>query len=445
LTVARGEEVLNNNICRGIAAAVVATALTACGGSDNNDAVASVRMVNATLTHQSLSMLAGGTTVVAATPIDTVSSYAGVPAGSPVLQVNDATTNTALATLAPSVGAGAHYVLVAYESGGVTRSTIINEDTAVPTAGTASLRVFQAATDAGAIDVYVTDPATNIASLTSPTFSFSSSTSLQTSSFLSISPGTYRIRVTGAGNPADLRLDLPSFVLANQAVGSVILTPTVGGTLVNAGVLAQQADYTAGRNTTARVRLAAAVSGNALVSASVAGTAVAASVVAPTVTGYAVVPSGSPLVITVNGASVASPVTALAAGGDSTLFVYGAPGSATASLITDDNHLTNSVSSLKMRLVNGLTGAATPLTLNAAFAVIASNIAPGASSSYSVLGATTPLQLDVFATSSATPIWSTTTIGSGAPISLPGNSVYTLFMLGDASATPPIALLRRDR
>ena len=43
--------------------------------------------------------------------------------------------------------------------------------------------------------------------------------------------------------------------------------------------------------------------------------------------------------ITVNGASVASPVTALAAGGDSTLLVYGAPGTATASLITDDNHL----------------------------------------------------------------------------------------------------------
>lgn len=436
---------LNNKICRGIAVAVVATALTACGGGGNDATVANVRMVNATLTHQSISMLSGGTAVITATPADSVSTYAGVAAGSPVLQVNDATTNTALTTLAPSVGASAHYVLVAYESGGVTRSTIISEDTALPATGTASLRVFQAATDAGAIDVYITDPATDIASLTSPTFTFSSSTSLQTSSFLSISPGTYRLRVTGAGNPADLRIDLPSFVLANQAIASVILTPTVGGTLVNAGVLAQQADYTAGRNTTARVRLAAAVSGNALVSAGAAGTSVAASVVAPTVTGYAVVPSGSPLVITVNGASVASPVTALAAGGDSTLLVYGAPGTATASLITDDNHLTNAATSLKMRMVNGLTGAATPLTLNAAFAVIASNVAPGAASSYAVVGATTPLQLDVFNTISPKPIWSTTTTGSGAPFPLPGNSVYTLFMLGDASATPPIALLRKDR
>jgi hypothetical protein len=432
--------VLNNKICRSIAAALVAVGLTACGGSDNNNDAANVRILNATLTHQSVSLLAGGTTVVASTPIDTVSSYAGVTAGSPVLQVNDATTNTALATLAPSVASGAHYVLVSYESGGVVRSTIINEDTALPAVGTASLRIFQAATDAGAIDVYVTDPAADIATLTSPTFSFSSTTSLQTSSFLSISPGTYRLRVTGAGNPADLRLDLPSFVLANQAVASVILTPTVGGTLVNAGVLAQQATYTAGRNTTARVRLAAAVSANAVVSASASGTAVATSVVAPTVTGYAIVPSGTPLTITVNGAPVASPVAALAPGGDSTLFVYGAAGSPTASLITDDNHLTNSTSTLKMRMVNGLTGAATPLTLNAAFAVIASNVAPGAASSYAIVGATTPLQLDVFATSSPTPIYSTPT-----PLSLPGNSVFTLFMLGDASTKPPIALLRKDR
>lgn len=436
---------LNNKICRGLAAAFVAAALSACGGSDNNDSVATVRLVNAMQTHQSINMLSGGTAVISGTAIDTVSTYSGVTAGSPILQVNDASTNTALATLAPSVAAGAHYVLVAYESGGVGRTTIINEDTAQPATGTASLRVFQAATDAGAIDVYVTDPATNIATLTSPTFSFGSSTSLQTSSFLSISPGTYRLRITGAGNPADLRLDLPSFVLTNQQVASVILTPTIGGTLVNAGVLVQQADYTPGRNTTARVRLAAAVSGNAVVSASAASAAVATSVVAPTVTGYAVVPSGTPLTITVNGATVASPVTSLPAGGDSTLFVYGAPGSTTASLITDDNHLTNTTSSLKMRMINGLTGAATPLTLNAAFAVIASNVAPGAASSYAVVGATTPLQLDVFATSSPTPIYSTTTTGSGAPLSLPGNSVYTLFMLGDAAARPPIVLLRKDR
>jgi Domain of unknown function (DUF4397) len=437
--------VLNNKIYRGIAAALVAVGMTACGGSNDAADAASMRLVNATLTHQSLSLLANGAPAVAATAIDTVSTYAAVAVGSPTLQINDATTNAAIGTLSPSIGAGAHYVLVAYESGGIVRSTVIAEDTAVPAVGIASLRVFDAATDAGAIDVYVTDPATDIATLTSPSFSFGSSSSLQTSPFLSLTPGTYRIRVTGAGNPADLRLDLPSFVLASQQVAAAILTPTVGGTLVNGAVLGQQGTYTAGRNTTARVRLAAAVSANAVVSASAASAPVAASVVAPSVSPYAIVPAGTPLTITVNGASVASPVAALAAGGDSTLFVYGAPGAATATLIADDNHLPTVTTNLKLRLINGLTGAATPLTLNAAFAVVASNIAPGAASTYAVVGASTALQLDVFSPSSPVPIYSTTTTGSGAPLSLPANSVYTLFMLGDAAAHPPIALLRKDR
>ena len=49
-------------------------------------------------------------------------------------------------------------------------------------------------------------------------------------------PGTYRIRVTGAGNPSDLRLDIPSRP-GQPAGATVILTPTAGGTLANGSVL----------------------------------------------------------------------------------------------------------------------------------------------------------------------------------------------------------------
>ena len=124
-----------------------------------------MRLVNATLSHSSLSLLSNGAAAVSATASDTVSAYAGVAVGSPTLQVNDATTGAALATLAPSVGKDAHYVVIAYESGGILRTTVIAEDIAVPAAGSASLRVFDAATDAGALDVYVTDPAVDIATL----------------------------------------------------------------------------------------------------------------------------------------------------------------------------------------------------------------------------------------------------------------------------------------
>ncbi len=436
---------LNIRICLTGALSCAALTLAACGGGGGGSSGnATVRLVNASLTHSSISLLANGAASVGATPTDSASAYAGVAAGSPTLQVNDATSGSALATLAPSFGKDGHYVVIAYESGGVVRTTVIAEDIAAPAAGIASLRVFDAATDAGALDVYVTDPAADIATLTSPSFTFTSSTALQASAFLSIAPGTYRVRVTGSGNPADLRLDIPSVVLTSQEVAALLLTPTTGGTLVNGAALAQQGPNTAGRNTTARVRLAAAVTNGATVSASAGTTSIGNNVVAPSVGGYVIVPAGTALNVSVNGASIGAPATALAAGSDSTLLVYGAAATATANLIADDNHLPATSTNLKIRLVNGLTGSATPLSLNAAFAVVASNVAPGTASPYAVVGASTALQLDVFSPSSATPIYSTTT--SGGPLSLPPNSVFTLFMLGSGTTSPPvIPLLRRDR
>lgn len=418
--------------------ALCAVLVTACGGNNNSSSNASVRLINATSTHSSLTLLANSAVVGTATAADSVGDYAGVASGSPALQVNDGVTSAALATLSPSLGSGAHYALVAYENGGVVRTTIIAEDVAAPAAGTASLRIFNAATDAGPIDVYVTDPAANISISTSPTFSFGTSTVLQASSFLSITPGTYRVRVTGAGNTADLRLDIPSIVLTGSQVSSVLLTPTTGGTLINGGYLVQQATYVAARNKSARVRLAAAVTGGATVTASSGTTPIGSAVVSPAVGAYTLVPAGGPLNISVNGASVAAPAAVPTAGSDTTLLIYGAAGAPTASLIVDDNHLPSVITNIKLRLINGITGAAAPpLTLNASFAVIASNVQPGTASTYGVVTASTALRLDVFSPSSLMPIY------SESNLSVPGNAVYTLFMLGDASA--PIHLLQRDR
>ncbi|HZW72673.1 MAG TPA: hypothetical protein VFF43_03970 [Caldimonas sp.] len=152
-------------------------------------------------------------------------------------------------------------------------------------------------------------------------------------------------------------------------------------------------------------------------------------------------PAGAALNISVNGASVGAPATAVVAGSDTTLLVYGSAAAPTASLVTDDNHLPTLASNLKLRLLNGITGAAPPLSLDAAFAVVASNIAPGTASGYSVIASSTALQLDVLSANSLTPVWSSSTLS--APLSVPGNAVFTLFMLGDAGA--PVALLRRDR
>ena len=420
--------------------AFAAAALAACGGGGSSGgSQASVRLVNATLTHASLNLLANSAIVVTGTAVDTASAYVSVNSGSPSLQVNDTTSGAVLAVTAPTVTKGQKFALIAYESGGAVRTAVISEDTTAPAAGTAVVRIFDAATDAGSIDVYVTDPAVDITKLSSPTFSFTSSVSVQASNFLSFGPGTFRIRVTGAGNPSDLRLDIPSVVLASQQVATVILTPTTGGTLANGSVLVQDATYTATRNTSSRVRLVAAVSSNASVSATAGTTSIGTGVVAPAIGTYTNVPSGSAINVTVNGASIGAPAAALAAGSDATLLVYGNAASATATLIADDNHLPTATSNYKLRMINGVTGAAVPLTLAVNFAPVASNVLPGTASAYAVLAASMTTQLSVTSPSSLTPIYP----NPFTTVSIPGNAVFTLFMLGDASA--PVGVLRKDR
>ena len=426
----------NFRVWAGLATMFAAMSLVGCGGHGSSNA-ASVRLVNASLTHAALDLLANSTTVESNTAINTVSAYASVGTGSVALQINDSTTNTVLTTTAPTLASGGNYAVVAYESGGTLLTSVIQENTATPASGTANLRIFNTATDAGAIDIYVTDPSVNLSTLSTPTFSLASSSTTLATGFLSLASGTtYRIRVTGSGNVADLRLDIPAVTLSNQQNATVLLTPTTGGTLVNGSVLVEQGTYSATPNANSRVRLISAVTGGATVAASVGTTPISTTQTSPSVGAYTIVPSGATLNITVNGASVGAPATALAAGSDSTLLVYGSAAAPTASLIADDNHLPTIVTNFKLRLINGITGAATPLTLDANFAVIASNVIPGTASAYSVVGSSVYTRLDVFSPSSPIAIYSESTLN------VPGNAVYTLFMLGDAGA--PIHLLQRD-
>ena len=80
--------------------------------------------------------------------------------------------------------------------------------------------------------------------------------------------------------------------------------------------------------------------------------------------------------------------------------VHGNAGSVTAKLITDDNHLPTATSNYKLRLINGLTGAAQPLTMDVNFGNVASNIQPGAASAYAVLGQSVATQISVTSPSS---------------------------------------------
>ena len=411
--------------------------LAGCGGNGGSSDVGSLRLINATQTHASLDLYQNSSLAMSATQLDTISGYANVAVGSPALQLNDAGGSTALLTTSTTITSGQHYTLLAYESGGTVKAAVLTEDFTAPASGTGQLRIYDTATDAGALDVYITDPATDLATVSTATTAFSAQTYAQSSSLLAYAPGTYRVRVTVSGNKSQLLLDMPAVTIADQQILTIALTPTTGGVLLDGSMLSQQGAYTAARNTTARVRLAAAVSGGVPVAASAGSTAIDSFTVAPAVGTYAIVPASGTLNISVNGSSVGAPASTLKAGNDYTLLVYGSGTSATASLIGDDNHLPTLATNTKMRLINGLTGTVSGLTLEADFNPVASNVLAAVASAYGTVAANSSMELDVTSALSSTPIY------SRSDLNIAASSVYTLFMVGDSSA--PQGLLRRDR
>ncbi len=443
----RIQDVKNSRWWALIGIGLLGAGLVGCGGSGGSDS-GQVRLINATATHPSLDLVqvSNASVLVSGATTDTASTYASVNSGSSTaLQVNDAGGATALVPITPTVGGGKHYSILAYESNSAVKVAFLSEDVATPASGTVLLRVFDAAVDAGAVDVYVTDPTADLTTL-SPQFTVNLTTfALYANTSLSIAPNApKRIRVLGKGSKTDLRLDIPSVTFADQQVATIVLTPTTGGVLVNGATLVQQSTYAATRNTSARVRLVAGAANNGVVTGTAGSTAIDnGGAQSPSVGSYVTVPAGVGLNLAVNGVAVTAPVGGLLAGSDSTLLVYDSPSAAgahTASLIVDDNHLPTTSGNYKMRLVNAITGSATSLTLRAGASLLANNVANGVSSTYGVAagntnGASTVLQI-------SSPL--NANLYSAPAQSIPGNAVYSFFVFGDPTPTAVYPLFVQD-
>ena len=412
--------------------AAVGLLLAGCGGGgDSSGDTASLRLVNATITHASLDLLVDASVAVSGTAADTVSAYVSPASGSRTLQLNDAGVGTALVTSVPTLTAGYHYTLMAYESGGNVKTVVLPEDIATPASGVVTLRIYDAAIEAGKLDVYVTTNDCSNLSAISPSISFGTLTA-PTPLSLTQGAGTYNVCVTAQDSKTDLRLSMP-ITVTSQQVATVVLTPASGGMLLNGALLVQQSTYTATRNTNARVRLAAAATSGASVAASVGGTSIQSGI-APYLGSYVLVPASGTVSITSNGSPVTGPATALVAGSDTTLLVYGDAASPTASLLTDDNRAPTDSTAVKLRLINGVTGGGGSLTLTANASVVGSSIALGAASGYaSVAGSSSAMNLTLYSSAVAGVYYT----GSGT---FSANTVYTVLVGGDATA--PQLLIR---
>ena len=431
---------LRSAIAAPVLICVALVALGGCSDSDDDDKGANIRLLNLSSGYNSLDLYVGeesddaGTIKFQGVGYEGLSDYgdSGTTTFTLKFKRNGITsTLQQLSDLKP--GKDAHRTYLAYGSSGNFGVTEIKEDESAANSGTSKLQVINVA-EAGAVDVYLTDATV---ALTDTTPLLSTLGHGATSGISYVDSGSYRLRVVGAGDTTDLRLDIPTVTLDSTKMQTLILTSTSGGVLVNGLMLPQRGQLAINRNTKARVRGAVGISNGTSATASIGDVTLIASAGAGVVGGrYLQVDSGTVAVnLKVDGTIVPTSNQALTAGNDYTMLFWNNASGTQLSLLGDDNHASSS-GKAKLRLVNGMSAQGQPITLALDFSPVVEGIPVGQASAYTEFDAGTDYQFDVSDTSTAATLLTKTSV------TLVGSGVYTMFVSGSPTV---IGTLRKDR
>jgi hypothetical protein len=408
--------------------------LAACGGGEDRTK-AQLRLVNASTGFAALDLFVDDTRLQSDVAYGATDRYVEVDPDETATEITRAGSSATLASTRPSLNEGDRYTLVAYGGEGSLRTALLDDNANDPDSGKARVRVLNGTADADTLDVYLT--AENIDLIDAEPLQAGAEVGT-VGGLITVDAGTWRLRVTAAGDRDDLRLDISGIVLGSRQKASFVITSGAGGVLVNALLMTQRGSIEPLTGAQARVRTVAAVTDSGAVAATANGVTLMNGTGAPAVGRYSLVPAGAVVATAaVNGQSVTVPATTLTAGTDHTLMVWGPADAATASWIEDDNRSPTVAGRAKLRLVHGVAGLAAPLALTVDFSPVAAGVVGGSASLPTLLDASTTATFTVTAPGNTVPLY------SDVDQTLVAGNVYTLFVVG--ASTSPTGILRKDR
>ena len=408
----------------------------------DNTATAGIRVLNMSNGYDSLDLYTSNqgssndSVLFSAVARGTSTSYASLKADTYTLKFRKSGAAGNLLTADATLIETKRVTYVAYGSSGGLHVFTVDEQTEAPSASFTKLQVLNGTT-ADALDVYLTgadDALSDVSPVVSGTAAGVSS------GFSTLRSGSYRLRVTSGGSKTDVRLDVPTVVLASTDVLSLVLTETSGGVLISAVLLPQQGTPVLYDNTTARIRGAAGLTNGSLVSIDLGGTQLVTRRSARSFIGdtYTTRVSGAvPVVVYVDNVAVGSGVVTLQPGRDYTLLAWDAGTSVQITLIPDDNK-PSATHKAKLRLVNAMSGSVVPLSLSVNYSPVAEYFEAGTASPSSELAPGTDYRLDVSNAQTLAPLL------ARESVTLLADGVYTFFVAGGGSSTIT-ATLRKDR
>lgn len=417
----------------------LAAMMSACddGGSNGK---AKLRLLNVSADYNSLDVYTTGkdddadALKLSAVGYGGISDYTSLKAGTYTVKFKRNGVASTLQTLSSTnLAEDSSRTYVAYGSTGHFGVLTIGEDNDAPDSGYTKVQAFNTS-EAGSLDVYLTETSVDLDDA-SPVVSGVASGAA--SSIATIGRGTFRLRVTGASDTNDLRLDVPAVELPNKGILAIVFTATSGGVLVNAVTLPQEGSPTTYTNSKARVRAAVSISSGTSATLRVGGTSVIGNAPVGVVGSYTQIDGGTKtVVLSVDGAVVPTSDVALNAGGEYTMLIWTNASGTQTTLIGDDNRLPES-GKAKIRIVNGLSSLDVPVTLSIDYSPLVEGIVLGQASAYQQVDSSTDYQVDVTNSSTAA------NLVSRSSVSLQAGNVYTMFT--SSTGTTATGTLRKDR
>lgn len=400
------------------------------------------RVLNVSVGYEALDVLTsnsdGDTEVQQFTGITrgATTDYASVPAATYTFKFRRTGAAGNLLSLSSTLAEDRHTTFIAYGALNDFSVVPIDEEISRPDPGYTKIQVLNA-TSADRLDVYLTDANDLLSNVSAAVSGVAAGTLTE---FTTVRRGTYRLRITRAGEKADLRLDVPEITLDNQGVLSIILNETAGGVLLDAVLLPQQAAPVRLDNGNVRIRGAVGLPSGSLATVSVSTTDIVSQRSARSFISdsYTILPSGTvPVSIYVDNVLVASQTVALLPGRDYTLLVWESGGTKRISLIADSNFASANLRP-RLRLLNAASGLAAPLTLLADYSPVAEYIHVGAASAVAELSSGTNVRFDVLNSDTLVMLL------TRESVALQLDGVYTLFVAGGGSSAVS-GTLRKDR
>jgi Domain of unknown function (DUF4397) len=423
------------------ALALVAT-LTACGKNASPSNEASIRLINLGVDTGSVNATYkdGNNNPAIATGVanQAASAYVKVQSGTRDFTITNTTGGATIATRnGVQFNGGPKYSILLFGTAANAQTAFIQDDAFTqPTSGNFRVRVIMSAIGLNAVDVYITAPNADLATV-SPNFSNVGASQVTTAD---IAAGTYQIRATTA-NAKTVVYDGGTVNFASLDLATLVLYTRGSSTLANGVLLRNDSAGTTTfmPNNIGRYRFVqgnSAYAGSNGINVFVNNARVLSNVVFQQTPDYL---TGGTAARTLRLEATATPGTAvvpdqqltLAPSQESTILLTGSSVSSLRTFIYSDNTLPSTTAgNARVRFVHGSLGAA-PFDIYSQSQPVATNIAVGTTTSY--------LELAAAATSGTVYTFASNTAGGGelsrTTVTLLPNKVYTVFILG-LPATP---------